>query len=146
VGEVVGLYVVVWGERKRRDRDALLNFPATPGPPRDVLRRACHGRATAFEKIRGDSLSFLKAPRRFLSCCSECGRVCNGVGSLLFLLSLLSKVWRDAMTWVRAGVQSSSRATHSSDSQVTIFLCRCSCIDYVCIVSMSYDERLAGFD
>jgi hypothetical protein len=48
---VVGLYVVVWGERDRRDRDALLNFPATPGTPRDVLRRDCHGRATAFEKI-----------------------------------------------------------------------------------------------
>jgi hypothetical protein len=65
VGEVVGLYVVVWGARERRDRDALLNFPATPDTPRDVLRRACHGRATAFEKIRGDSLLFEKPPTRF---------------------------------------------------------------------------------
>jgi hypothetical protein len=58
---------VVWGERERRDRrDATLELSSDARRPRDVLWPARNARATAFEKNRGDSGPFLKAPTRVL--------------------------------------------------------------------------------
>jgi hypothetical protein len=53
---------VVWGERERRDRRATLELSSDARHARDVDRPARNARTTAFEKNRGDSLPFLKAP------------------------------------------------------------------------------------
>jgi hypothetical protein len=65
VGEVVGSYCGGVGRAKKRSETQLLNFPATPGVARDVLRPARTTRFIAFGKVGGTSLSLVQTPMRF---------------------------------------------------------------------------------